>query len=99
MVTEANVIYSAGSGDFSVNSPNMPILSDRENVTHGNIGNNSGGVGIIPHSQYKNKFSRVRSNDRKYGINTLTVHDRNPELSMSLSSIISGTPRNTNGRE
>ena len=55
------------SGDFSVNSPNIPMLSDREIVTHGNMGTGSGVVGIIPHSQYKNKFSRARSNYKKYG--------------------------------
>ena len=66
MATEGQVFQSVGSGDNSVNSPNyIPMFSDREMVTHGNIPSGSGVVGIIPHSQYKNKFSRARSNDKK----------------------------------
>ena len=78
------------------------MLSDREIVTHGNMAPGSGVVGIIPHSQYKNKFNRARSNDKKYGINTVghpAAYAQQQELSMSLSSIISGTPRNTHTRE
>ena len=63
MATEANAIFGAGRDDSSMNSPNLH--SDREIVTHGNIGLGSGVVGIIPNSQQnKNKFSRARSNDK-----------------------------------
>lgn len=51
MATEANVIFSGGRDDSSINSPNLAMLSDREIVTHGNIGVGSGVVGIIPQSQ------------------------------------------------
>ena len=60
-----------GSGDNSVNSPNyIPMFSDREMVTHGNIPSGPGVVGIIPSSQYKNKFNRARSNEKRYGLNS-----------------------------